>query len=407
MSVPIIQAQYDVLEDIANRFQRQSEAQENLKRLLQQRVTKLQQGGWEGRGAQAFFAEMENGVFPAMNRLVHALAQASTVTKQIHAILLEAEREAAAPFKQFEQEPHAPPRHGATPEAAPPPPRVYFVNGINSAGNVPGEVGDDQSVALKRLFEAWGYDPSQLRATHAIYLRPKPTHLTGTNFGGLLTPVDWITGGVAGLINRFTASDAYSSLYGAGEVLREYIMGSKGPYTQKIYAEIQNDLMRHPLAPGQSIVLVGHSGGGAVVANLAGMIENRLGYDVSGVITMGSPVSNYDEAGRYAETIVQIRHREDWIGTPVVRSEESRSMIPGTLITLPVAPLSAIPAWGLSELLARKVGAQPHIVDITLGGQVSDGFDAHGSYMNPNRSASREMMERLRQLFPQMQLTAP
>ena len=82
-------------------------------------------------------------------------------------------------------------------------------------------------------------------------------------------------------------------------------------------------------------------------------------------------------------------------------------MIPGTLITLPVAPLSAIPAWGLSELLARKVGAQPHIVDITLGGQVSDGFDAHGSYMNPNRSASREMMERLRQLFPQMQLTAP
>ena len=405
MTAPIIQAQYDALDEIAQRFQYQGEAQANLKRLLQQRFAGLQQGGWVGRGAQDFFSEMEGEVFPAIDRLIQAMDQAVRVTSQIKQILLEAEREAAAPFKLGESIAEGRSSGGAGVDS-PPPPRVYFVNGINSAGNVPGYVGDDQSVDLMKLFQKWGYDESQLVTTLPIFLRPKPTNLSGTHFGGLLSPVDWITGAGADLVNKFTRSEIYSSIYGSAEVLREYMMGSNGPYTQDVYNNITDDLQRHPLAPGQTIVLVGHSGGGAVVANLAGMIENQLGHDVTAVITMGSPVSNYDEAGRYAETIVQIRHQQDLIGTPIIRSSESRLMIPGTLIMAPIKP-SMLPAWVISENMARHVGDHPHVVDIILGGYAEGVTDAHGSYMNPDRPASREMMERLRQLFPEMHLATP
>lgn len=423
MSAPIIQAEYDALASIAQRFQRQSEAQEQLRRLLQQRFEPLQQGGWIGRGAQSFFSEMENVVFPANERLSQALAEASRVTLEISRILREAEREGAAPFKGAETiaDGHSP---GAAASGAdispggPPPPRVYIINGINSAGDVPGEIGDDQTVALRQLLERWGYDPNEVVPTHAIYLSPHGTltgtNLTGTHFGGLLSPIDWLTGGVASAVNATTEwgsnlingvvdSMPFGAAYGSAEVLREYYRGEEGPYTNQVFREIENDLKQHPLAPGQSITLIGHSGGGVVVTNLAGMIERNLDKDVSSVITMGSPVANYDEAGRYAETIVQIRHRNDLIGLPMIRSEESRSVLP--------IGLSRPIDWMFFEMGARHVGTHPHVVDITLqtpaGGNILLG--PHGSYMDSeNPGASTEMMLKLRKLFPQMQLrTAP
>jgi len=345
MSSELVQAQYDKLDEIANRFTQHSEMQQILQNRLNERVQALRNGGWIGRGSEAFFGEMDE-IFPALGRLAQSLERASSVTVQIKRIFQEAEKEAAAPFSRVEVgEGYS--RGGAAPEsdALPktiPPPRIYFVNGINSAGNVPGHIGDDQSLALKSLFDKWGVDSTQLVATPAIYLKPPPTDLegldfSGTHFGGLLSPIDWITGSVAtgvnavtdagaDAINRLTRTDVYSSVNGSLEVWDEYVNGPNGRYTQDTYAFIIKDLEKNPLAPGQSIVLIGHSGGGAVVANLAGMIETGKEHaDVSAVITMGSPVSNYDEASRYAEVIVQVRHSNDIIGTPVIRSSESRT----------------------------------------------------------------------------------
>ena len=95
-----------------------------------------------------------------------------------------------------------------------------------------------------------------------------------------------------------------------------------GIETQRTFAFIKNDITsgRNPLLPGQSIVLVAHSGGGAVVTDLAGMIERDLNVDVRGVVTEGSPLASYAEASRYAEYIVEVQHEKDWvhhIGTPV------------------------------------------------------------------------------------------
>lgn len=95
----IVQANYDELEEIAARFAAQAEANENLSRQIKQRVQALQNGGWEGKGSQAFFTEMETEVSPAMERLSHALQEARSVTLQIDQILHRAEEEAALPLK--------------------------------------------------------------------------------------------------------------------------------------------------------------------------------------------------------------------------------------------------------------------------------------------------------------------
>lgn len=99
MGNEIIQAQYDQLEQIAVRFGRQAEATAQMTLRVEQSVRSLQAGGWEGRGAAAFFGEMDGVVAPSAHRLTAALQQASSVTRSIAQILRQAEEEASAPFK--------------------------------------------------------------------------------------------------------------------------------------------------------------------------------------------------------------------------------------------------------------------------------------------------------------------
>jgi len=73
MSADIIQVQYDQLEQIAVRFGQQAEAAAETQGRVQQSLRSLQSGGWEGRGAAAFFGEMSSEVLPALNRLSAAL----------------------------------------------------------------------------------------------------------------------------------------------------------------------------------------------------------------------------------------------------------------------------------------------------------------------------------------------
>jgi pimeloyl-ACP methyl ester carboxylesterase len=193
---------------------------------------------------------------------------------------------------------------------------------------------------------------------------------------------------------RIASNSAFSSVYGSVEVLQEHVYGERGRYTEQIYNEVAADLRDNPLAPGQSVILMGHSGGGAVTANLSGMLERNLGVDVSGMVTMGSPVSNYDEAGRYAEVIADVRHSKDPVVNyvPIIRSEESR-------IAIPSDPLAALS----NERSYQHAGATPNVSPITLNGPTSD---PHGSYMHdPNVSV--DMLRKLKTRFPNMDLQLP
>ncbi len=99
MSVTVIQVNYDELGAIAGRFGSQAEANVDLNNRVQHCVQSLQQGGWEGEGSKAFFAEMEGEVFPAMQRLTNALKEAQATTLQVKTVIQEAEEAAAALFQ--------------------------------------------------------------------------------------------------------------------------------------------------------------------------------------------------------------------------------------------------------------------------------------------------------------------
>lgn len=94
-----IQADYEALENVGNRFGQQEQTVAQLLQRVLSVMEKLQGGGWIGRGSQAFFAEMENEVGPGVRRLGAALSQASRTTHQIAQLLQEADEQAGAPFQ--------------------------------------------------------------------------------------------------------------------------------------------------------------------------------------------------------------------------------------------------------------------------------------------------------------------
>jgi WXG100 family type VII secretion target len=412
MRADTIQTHYDQLETVAARFARSSEASAELSRRLGGRAEALITDGWEGLGANAFAAEIHGEIIPALQRLVDALEAARAVILEVKTILRAAEEDAA---RLFQGEARAEVPGGAAagngvdrstagsdganavaPNQAGRPdktirPRIYIINGINSDGNVPGGYGDDQSVATERLLERYGYDPDQVKSTSAIYLKPQGTQLTGTaftgtRFGGWASGIDWLTAKGAALVNDITnwgaqtINNAWGSIRGVGEVVDEYLRGEQGRYTQQVYNEIAADLRDNPLLPGQTVILIGHSGGGAVAANVTGMLERNLGVDVSGVITMGAPIANFDEAQRYAEKIVDVRHRDD--------------MLVQSVGPLPIR--GAPPGSGGG----RPDGSNGNTFILPLYTQTAD---AHGSYMQ-DPAVSHEMLRALNKIYPEMNL---
>ena len=207
-----------------------------LARAVDRALAPLHNGGWIGRGSQAFFAEMHTEVMPALQRLIGALHEAEDVTAQMRQLMQEAEAEAARLFQvaagaaaaalggmgagtdmAAAGDDPASRASGAgavnTTLQGAPPPRVYIVNGINSLGNIVARdlngnpiFADDNSAALEVLLEKHGFDPDHVISTPAIYLMPSGTNLsgtmlTGTHLGGMLSPLDWLTGKAAAGIN--------------------------------------------------------------------------------------------------------------------------------------------------------------------------------------------------------------
>jgi WXG100 family type VII secretion target len=99
MSADIIQARYDDLAAIAARFGEQAEQSAALLHRVSQCADTLTQEGWEGAGVLAFRAEMDDEVFPALQRLIQALEEGRAVTLEASTILQQAEEEAAALFQ--------------------------------------------------------------------------------------------------------------------------------------------------------------------------------------------------------------------------------------------------------------------------------------------------------------------
>lgn len=99
MAADLIQVQYEDLNKIALQFGRSAaETEQTFQRLHRQMAT-LQNGGWTGRGATAFYREMDSEVLPAVKRLHEALRTAQTTTQQVSRDYRQAEEEAARVFR--------------------------------------------------------------------------------------------------------------------------------------------------------------------------------------------------------------------------------------------------------------------------------------------------------------------
>lgn len=99
MSGRIIQCDYDDMASIMQNFSQQADQTRQLMDVMRRLVGELQSGGWIGNGAQAFFSEMEDLVFPGVNRMAEALTDAGSATQRISELLRSAEEEAARLFQ--------------------------------------------------------------------------------------------------------------------------------------------------------------------------------------------------------------------------------------------------------------------------------------------------------------------
>lgn len=94
-----IQADYDQLGQVSGKFADQSGAIQQMLQSVRNSMSKLEDGGWIGRGSDAFFAEMNGEVLPAVNRLQQALDEASRAANEINQLVQQADDEASSPFR--------------------------------------------------------------------------------------------------------------------------------------------------------------------------------------------------------------------------------------------------------------------------------------------------------------------
>ena len=126
MNPPKIRFDYNQIDDIAGRFAHDADETQRAQRALARAKDELQSGEWIGIGAQAFYAEMDAAVLPAMGRLAGALRAAAEGARAIRALAGQAEADAAVALRRIPAEanwaPGPMPAPKPTPPADPPSP---------------------------------------------------------------------------------------------------------------------------------------------------------------------------------------------------------------------------------------------------------------------------------------------
>lgn len=98
MPAATIKTDHDQLAKIGQTFSKASSAIAGVNRKIKSSQNTLEGGDWIGKGANAFFKEMNGDVNPAMKRLESALAEAARTTKQIAKIMKAAEDDSSRLF---------------------------------------------------------------------------------------------------------------------------------------------------------------------------------------------------------------------------------------------------------------------------------------------------------------------
>ncbi|MBE2236014.1 MAG: WXG100 family type VII secretion target [Anaerolinea sp.] len=356
MSAPVIQAQYDQLEQVAVRFGRQAEAAAQTTQRVQQSMRALQAGGWEGRGAAAFFNEMDGAALPALHRLSTALQQAQTVTRQIVQVLRTAEEEAARPFRGAGAAGAS--GGGASGQAAsggPPFGDYANLRDIPPLVLGPGATYQDLAAMIEQMY----------RINDVRDGRPY----------GVDEPVKIVRIGANQYLVAIIGTDAGGDGHtGPNDWLANLSSGRGVPSRFQLEAK---RLIEQHVPPGATIHLAGHSQGGHVAMNLAGTQGLSDRYQIGSVNTIGSSGSSTINPRIGAENYHNFVLADD----PIRLIERSAPRIPFTNLTWPVSMGSS-----LSWLGVTGSGGSP-----SIDPQVIWETGGHGGYVQSPAMASRPL----------------
>jgi WXG100 family type VII secretion target len=93
-----VQVNYEVLNEMENKFVQLANEVQDMAGKIKSRDTNLRQGGWIGRGSDAFYSEMDDLVMPAIGRLREALEEGGQALNRVARIFGEAEEEGQGGF---------------------------------------------------------------------------------------------------------------------------------------------------------------------------------------------------------------------------------------------------------------------------------------------------------------------
>ena len=93
-----IRVNYEALNKIQQEFAQLANDVRDMAGRIKTQDANLRQGGWIGRGSEAFYAEMDDLVMPAIGRLGQALEEGGQALGRVANVLGQAEEEAQSGF---------------------------------------------------------------------------------------------------------------------------------------------------------------------------------------------------------------------------------------------------------------------------------------------------------------------
>lgn len=231
--------------------------------------------GHRSDAVQAQYAPKRDALLNAKQMVIHFAEELTT---------------AASVFEKADSEMGSVGKTEDVPEETQKKTRVYLVNGINYHSN-PDDTPEQAAAKMQKLHDnlekEYGDD------VEVIIVEAHP-YASNEKDGD----IDWV---------------------GVEQVTNEYKTGGS-TQSRLVQKWIQENLEDSEFVG--DVILVGHSGGGAIVANISDEIDGMDGVNLKGMVVMGSPVSNFDHASKYADNIIDIREKGDHIGRSYIRSDE-------------------------------------------------------------------------------------
>ena len=99
----VVRVEYEVLAEVASRLSAEADQARKIGARLGQAADNLKRTAWTGKGADAFYREVEGNILPAYRRLETALKEASTTLKALSQMFQQAEQEAASYLNTLRQ----------------------------------------------------------------------------------------------------------------------------------------------------------------------------------------------------------------------------------------------------------------------------------------------------------------